>query len=103
MNPFKKHLWMTPSRPEEAINSGMIDYVTPSATGLLRVVAKPIALSERRPADIEKNEYDQCYYGRWHDGSWEWKLVNIPLPCVTHFLPAGVEVLPATCFAPDES
>ena len=102
MNPFKKHLWMTPSRPEEAINSGMIDYVTPSATGLLRVVAKPIALSERQPVDSEKNEHGQCYYGHWYQGSWHWVLSGMQRQGATHFLPAGVEVLPATCFAPEE-
>lgn len=95
MSHYEKELWATPSKRESAV-----DYVIPDATGLVCIVARPIALSERQPVDSEKNEYGQCYYGNWFRGSWSWTLVSIPGGWNTHFLPAGVEVLPATCFAP---
>lgn len=82
--------------------NGAVDYAIPGATGLVCVVAKPIALSERQPADSEKDERGKCYYGQWWDGSWSWTLASVQLFWATHFLPAGVEVLPATCFNPVE-
>ena len=81
---------------------GAVDYMIPDATGLVCVVAKPVPLTEGQPDDSEKDERGKCYYGRWWDGSWSWALASVQLSWATHFLPAGVEVLPATCFAPDE-
>lgn len=79
------------------------DYVIPDATGLVCVVARPIALTERRPDEAEKSENGECYYGCWdRGGTWEWVFVNMRPSWATHFLPAGVEVLPATCFNPTE-
>ena len=102
MNCFKKELWATPSEQKSAVDCGLITYSMPDVTGLMRIVAKPIALSERQPTDSEKNEHGRCYYGHWYQGSWHWVLSNIQRQGATHFLPAGVEVLPAACFAPEE-
>lgn len=82
--------------------SGAVDYVIPDPTGLVCVVSRPVPLSERQPADSEKNEHGQCYYGSWYHNSWHWYVCTAPFSWSTHFLPAGVEVLPAACFAPEE-
>lgn len=104
MNPLGKQLWMMPAGPDGTnVCSGAVDYVIPDATGLVCVVAKPVPLAERRPDGAEKSENGKCYYGRWdRGGTWEWVFVNMCPSWATHFLPAGVEVLPATCFNPTE-
>lgn len=82
--------------------NGAVDYVIPDATGLVCVVAKPVPLAERRPDDSEKDESSRCYYGEWYCGSWQWTFGSVEGKWSTHFLPAGIEALPATCFNPTE-
>ncbi len=102
MNFFVKRFWMGCQKPSAAINSGMVDYVMPDPTGLIRVVAKPVSLSDRDPLSQELTESGFCWYGYWHNESWHWEWDRNPWASHTHFLPAGVEVLPATCFNPLE-
>lgn len=83
--------------------NGAVDYVIPDVTGLVCVAARPVPLAERRPDEAEKSEKGECYYGHWdRSGTWEWVFVNMCPSWATHFLPAGVEALPATCFNPTE-
>lgn len=82
--------------------SDAVDCVIPDATGLACVVAKPIALSERKPDESEKDDSGRCYYGEWEGTSWIWIFGSLEGKWSTHFLPAGVEALPATCFNPLE-
>lgn len=82
--------------------NGAVDYAIPGATGLVCVVAKPIALSERQPDESEKDDSGRCYYGEWEGTSWIWIFGSLEGKWSTHFLPAGIEVLPAACFNPLE-
>lgn len=65
-------------------------------------IDQPIALAQRDPAvaELSHNPPGFCWFGAWENGRWDWVWDLRPWAHHTHFLPAGVEVLPVRCCGP---
>lgn len=61
-------------------------------------VERPIALAERDPEPIDRSPSGWAWWGHWESGRWVWMWDTDPWEHHTHWLPAGVEVLPVRVY-----
>jgi hypothetical protein len=105
MNPLEKQLWMRPARLDGAPENILREIAEKEGAisvrklhQLMQVAADSAAREVKERHLTHKNVCS----GAVDYNSWHWYVCTAPFSWSTHFLPAGVEVLPAACFAPEE-
>jgi hypothetical protein len=80
------------------LNPGSTRKATLAISAVL--IDRPIAIAHMEPDEIDR-QLGACWWGQWCGDSWLWSWALRPTGDQTHWLPAGVEVLPVRCCMPE--